>query len=255
MRSLRTALSGALGALAASALAASAVAQPSSLRDQLFGAPSDGRRGAMPSVARFIPDDGEPFILDRSAGGQVLLRFETSPEIWALTPTPGPRGDVIYKNDMGETVLRATRLGGVTLFTPDRPSGVAAALVGPGAMLRPSPILSTNALLQIFLQSSARAGRAAGHAMSFEFEADSPPPTATTLVADAATVVAEAFVGIARTGERGRRTLAKFVKVRFELGGAPATIARGDTLRVIIAPERGLAGRPSSHRIEAALKR
>nr|QQZ52104.1 DUF4908 domain-containing protein [Phenylobacterium glaciei] len=41
-----------------------------------------------------------------------------------------PRGDIIYKNDLGEPVLRATRLGGLTLFTPDRPGGTAAALAG-----------------------------------------------------------------------------------------------------------------------------
>jgi hypothetical protein len=103
-----------LAALAAMALAGPAAAQSMSLRDHLFGAPSDERSFSTPSVARFVPDDGEPFVLDRSTGRSVFLKFETSPEIWALAPTPGPRGDVIYKNDMGEPMLRATRLGGLS---------------------------------------------------------------------------------------------------------------------------------------------
>ena len=238
-------------ALAALALAGPAVAQSLSLREHLFGAPSDERAFSTPSVARFVPDDGDPFVLDRSAGRQVFMKFETSPEIWALAPTPGPRGDVIYKNDMGESVLRATRLGGLTLFTEDRPGGVAVAFVGQGPLLRPPQVISPNALLQSFAQASERAARAARHPVSFE--AEGVPMAVASIFADAATVTAEAFVDIAERGGRARQALVRFVKVRFELGHGPDVAAKGDTVKVTIAAERGLAGRPSSHRIAAAI--
>ena len=110
-----------LAAAVLACVAAPAAAQPFSLRDQLFGAQPDERAFVVPPVARFQTEAGDPFVLDRSAGRQVFMRFDTDPEIWALEPTPGPRGDMIYKNDMGEPMLRATRLGGLTLFTPDTP--------------------------------------------------------------------------------------------------------------------------------------
>ena len=88
------------------------------------------------------------------------MKFDDSPEIWALRPHPAPRGDVIYKNDLGEPMLRATRLGGLTLFTADRPGGSPAALTGAGGALRLAP-LSPQALLEKLAQASARATRAA----------------------------------------------------------------------------------------------
>jgi hypothetical protein len=240
----------ACAALAATLLATAASAQPMSLRDHLFGSPSDERSVNTPNVARFVPDGGEPFVLDRSAGRQVFMKFEDSPEIWALSPTPGPRGDVIYKNDMGEPMLRASRLGGLTLFTSDRPGGVAAAFVGQGPNLRPSPVFSPNALLQAFAQASERAARAARHPVSFE--AEGVPMVVASLFADAAQVVSQAFAEIADQGDR--KKLARYSKVRFELGrGAPAAEAKGDTVKIIIAPDKGLAGRPSSQRIASAI--
>jgi hypothetical protein len=246
-------ISCASAALAAVVLAGPAAAQSMSLRDHLFGAPSDERAFSTPSVARFVPDDGEPFVLDRSAGRPVFMKFDTSPEIWALVPTPGPRGDVIYKNDMGEPVLRATRLGGLTLFTQDRPEGVAVAFGGEGPLLRPPPVISANGLLQSFAQASERAARAARHPVTFE--AEGVPLAVAGLFADAATVTAQAFAEIAARGDRARGALSRYSKVRFELGRNPVATATDGMLKVTIASDRGLAGRPSSHRIAAALSR
>lgn len=255
MRPPRSTTTGVLAALAAIAFATTAAAQPSSLGEQLFGGPSDGRARPMPPVARFVPEDGDAFVLDRSIGRQVFLRFENSPEIWALTPIPAPRGDVIYKDDMGETVLRATKLGGVTLFTPERPGGVAAAMAGQGAALRPPVIASATQLLQTFLQATERAQKAArvGHPITFDLE--TVPLSVGSLFADAAAVTAEAFVEMASRGERARRSLGRFTSVRFSLGPEPMVSIYGETLNITVAPDRGLAGRPSSRRIEAALKR
>ena len=87
-----------------------------SLREFLFG-PSHS--APAPAVARYrVEDGGSSFVLDTASARSAFLKFEGSGEVWALHATPGPRGDVIYKNDMDEPVVRATHLGGVTLFTP-----------------------------------------------------------------------------------------------------------------------------------------
>src|SRR5688500_18964728 len=100
--------------------APSASAGPQTLREGLFGDRPLVGRSVSPPVARDVSQEGDAFVLDRSQP-RPLLKFDDSPEVWALRPHPAPRGDVIYKNDLGEPVLRATRLGGLTLFTPSRP--------------------------------------------------------------------------------------------------------------------------------------
>jgi hypothetical protein len=232
--------------------AGQAVAQ-TSLRDQLFGAPPDERAFAIPNVARFQTDIGEPFVLDRSPGQQVFMKFEGDPEIWALDPTPGPRGDTIYKNDMGEPMLRATRLGGLTLFTPDRPGGVAAAFVGQGAFLRPPSIFTPGAMLQSLAQASERVGRVIRHSVTFE--AEGMPLSAMGLVADTAAVAAEAFTEVAGRSERDRQQLERYSKVHIGIGRSPAAKVAGASVRIAVDPDRGLGGRPSSHRIAAAIAR
>ena len=62
-----------------------------------------------PPVARYQLDIGESFVLDRVDRDQALIRFEGGSEIWALKGVPGAHGDMIFKNDVGEPVLRATR--------------------------------------------------------------------------------------------------------------------------------------------------
>ena len=116
---------------------ASALAGPvESLRDGLFGRHQhDGRDTAAPPIARYVTEDGDVFTFDRTQP-KALLKFDGSFEVWALQPQQAPRGDTIYKNDLGEPVLRATRLGGVTIFTDQRPAGAAAALEGVGSPLR-----------------------------------------------------------------------------------------------------------------------
>lgn len=231
----------------AAAAAAPAAAAPDSLREGLFGQGRyDGRRFAAPPVARYVVEDGGAFVLDRSTP-RPMVKFENSAEVWVLQPQPAPRGDIIYKNDLGQPVLRATRLGGLTVFTPERPSGAAAALAGGSNPLR-LPTLGPEVLLQRLAQASARASRAARRLIPFE--ADASPETA-SLVADAAMVTAEAVVRMAGDAE-GRRALSGVSKVTLVEGRRPGATVRSGVILITITPEDGLAGRPSSERIVAA---
>ena len=200
-------------------------------------------------MARYTPDKGDAFVLDRSSGTP-LLRFEDSPEIWVLQPQPGPRGDIIYKNDVGEPMLRYTRLGGVTLFTEDRPDGEAAAYTGEAGALRPSQILSPNALLQRLAQASARTSRAVQRLVVF----DAPDVTAQTayLFADAAMVTADAVTTVGKRGD-GRRAMTKLAKVLLVPGHKANASFSDGVLQVVIEASQGVAGRPSSRRIAFVL--
>lgn len=231
-------------------LAGPAWSAPESLREGLFGGRSpDGRSFAAPPVARYVSEDGQAFILDRTQS-RPLLKFENSPEVWALSPQPAPRGDVIYKNDLGEPVLRATRLGGVTVFTDTRPAGSAAALAGGALPLKLAP-LGPQALLERLAQATLRASRAARRLITFEAEAT---PASSALIADAAAVTAEAVVRLSRRSD-GKRLLAQFNKVTLVAGAKPSASVQKGVIRITVAPADGLAGRPSSDRIVAILER
>jgi hypothetical protein len=232
--------------LGAVVCAAPAWAGPEGFRQSMLGQSFEAREFSTPSVARYISEDGDGFVLDRSQG-RVLLKFDNSPEVWALQAHPAPRGDIIYKNDLGEPVLRATRLGGVTLFTEQRPGGSAAALAGGGSPLRLQP-LGPQALLERLAQASARASHAAKHLIPFDADAT---PASSALIADAAVVASEAVVRMTRRTD-SRLLLGRFKQVKLTEGRrAGVQLAKG-ALQITVAPSLGMAGRPSSERIVAA---
>jgi hypothetical protein len=240
----------AAAALAAVACAAPCCASPETLRESLFGrAGSEARSAIAPMVGRYVSEDGDAFTLDRSQG-RALFKLDNNPEVWALQAHPAPRGDIIYKNDLGEPVLRATKLGGVTLFTEQRPGGSAAALAGDGSPLRLQP-MSAQALLERLAQASARASRAAHRLITFDAEAT---PSSSSLIADAALVASEAVVRMTRRPDAAF-LLARFRQVRLAEGRrAGVELSRG-ALQITVAPALGMAGRPSSERIVMAAEK
>ncbi len=209
------------------------------LRDGLF----KNRGGEQAPTACYVSEEGRVFTLDRTRPVS-MLKFEDSPEVWALQPNPAPRGDVIYKNDMGEPMLRATRLGGFTLFTDDRPNGEAVSLAGGCAPLRLMP-MSPQAVFERLAQASLRASRAARRPMLFEAEAT---PESSALIADAAVVTSLAIIRLAARDD-GRRLLARIGRVRFSEGKKASASLKDGILRIVVSPAQGLAGRPSSDRI------
>jgi hypothetical protein len=245
-RGARAAFGVAIGLILAAATPAGAVA-PSWLR-HVFESPT-GARNKAPPVARYAIDTGGDFVLDRTTAPHPLLKFEDSPEVWALTVSRGPRGDLIYWNDLRQPFLRITKFGGVTVFTPDRPQGAAAAVAGPGAPLRLASVGAIG-LYQHLAVASARSGRAAQHPVGYTaIDAD---PTSDGLMADAAIVTSEAMVNMAMR-PRGRAFLRRIGRVAIIRGDKPGAIVREGVVVVTVAPTAGIFGRPSSLRIEQAL--
>ncbi len=214
------------------------------LREAMFGSRAeDGREQSAPPVARYVAETGQSFVLDRS-GAAPLLKFEQGNEVWALRPMPGPRGDVIYKNDVGQPVVRTTQLGGLTLYAPGRPTGVPAALSGQAGGLHPGK-MSPAALLQRFAQASAKASRAARRLIPFE--APDVTPGAEAVFADAAALSAEAIVKLAAAGKGA--AVARVRRVRVRAGTATSARMTAETVEITVAPAQGPAGRPSSERV------
>ena len=227
-----------------------AEAAPDKLRDGLFKKQqAPGRQFNAPPVARYVTEDGDVFTLDRS-GARPMIRFDDSPEVWVLTPQPAPRGDVIYKDELGQPVLRATRLGGITLFTTERPNGQAVSFAGPGPGLRVIPI-SAQALGERLLHAAVRSGRAARRAITYQADASS---ASAGLMSDAAQVTSLAFLEVADRPD-GRGLLSGVAKVQLVEAKKPSVTLKGGTLWIAVTPADGFAGRPSSERIIKALTR
>ncbi|NEX92161.1 DUF4908 domain-containing protein [Caulobacter sp. 17J65-9] len=247
---VQPAVSALLLAAACACMATPCAAGPDTLREALFGSKSeDGREHRHdPEVARYTAETGATFILDRSQR-RALLKFDRSGEIWALQAAPAPRGDTIFKNDIGQPVLRATRLGGLTLFTRDAPTGVAVAVAGeaPAFVV---PAMTPQALVQHLARASGRASKAAKRLVPFR--ASDVPAGAEFVVADAANLAAEAITRLAASNS-GRRLVDEIKGVRITVGRRPDVRLDDGLLRIVVAPKDGVAGRPSSLRIVHAV--
>lgn len=238
----------ALVAFAATALLATALPADAQVR---ANAQSDRDRTAreriftrnLPQPGRYVSEGGPAFILDRS-GTRILMRFERGTEIWSLRATPAPRGDMIYRNDAGDQVLRVTPDGAMTLFTTSTPRGAPVSRAGDGPSLA-APTLSPVQLWNYIVRQSGRASAALGRLVQVDVDIE---PGSEAVTADALNTAVDAIIRMARSSNL--RDEAHRVRriVITDRGRAGASFHEG-TLRIVIDSEAGLAGRPSSARI------
>ena len=235
-----------LVAMVLSAMAALAVApEPASAQSGAMlrsDRPSAGR-GSLPPSGRYVAETGQSFILDQSSP-RTLMRFERSSEVWVLRPQPAPRGDVIFRNDAGDQVLRVTPSGAMTLYTPSAPQGVPVSAEGSAARLLP-PTLTAMQLTNFIVHQSGRAGRAVGRLVVVDMEIGEGSEA---IAADALSTSVDAIVRMTRSA--GLRESAQAVRriVITDVGRPRVTFSRG-VLTVVIDPRAGYAGRPSSARV------
>lgn len=210
--------------------------QSRSLRDRRPDPPS------LPPVGRYVADSGEGFILDRS-GRHPLLRFDRRDETWVLRPSAAPRGDVIYRNDAGEQVLRVTPSGGMTVYTPRSPGGSPASFAGSGQSLTP-PTLGPVLLFRLMAQRSAMVSQVVGRLVEVNLDGQQSE----ALCVDALVVTTEAVIRIARS-PTARQYISELRSISIVEGErAGVTYSRG-RLVVTVDPGEGMAGRPSSARV------
>lgn len=173
-----------------------------------------------------------------------------APEIHLLTATRGPRGDVIYKSDEGETMLRIAAYGGATVFWPGETQGIAASKsFGDDHALTLAPQVYDEAVRRA-QGASAQVSAIVGSAVYFDVEAGrrAADPNAAVL-ADAVLTAAKGLVAVA-DDPIGARVLAERVKrVAFLPGAAPGVGLNGSVLEVLYVPKMDIRGRPSSARV------
>jgi len=227
-----------------------------SLRELMFGKHTDDGRdnNHTPIVAHFVSARGEGFVLDESQVGAPLLRFDGDDEVFQLTAKPGANGDVTFRNDVGEPVLKATRLGGMILFSGAHAEvGDPAAVTGQATAFTPDRLTLTELWLHM-AKSALRVSRACEHRVDINadkdnVDADTPGDTVVNLFAESVSVTADALVQIASQADT-RHSLDKLHEVHLIEGRPPSAHIDNGVLIIKLDPSRGTwGGHPSSKRI------
>lgn len=272
---LLLALFSALALLLATAAAQSAA--PSSLRADPFSAlvgkrkPAEERAAANAAVERYVIATDDRVFLFQSNGGEGRLKFlcgggdrrlscfvdEENPaeEIHLLTASRVSRGDVLWRNREGETLLRVSAYGGVTVFWPGDGRGHAAAKSfgeDPPLTLNPVSIETARARAQ---SATALVSAKVGAPIIFDI-GDPGPDTfgGAAVLADAIVRAADGVNAVATDPTGARVIAARIRQVRFRpIGGVSLGIDK-DTLAVGYDPSADIAGRPSSARIAKFLE-
>ncbi len=206
-------------------------------------------------VAHYINEDGTiGFVFDRSRRPP-LLRFDDSQEILVLTSVPAPRGDTIYKRENGETVLRQTIFGGMTLFAADRPEGLPVMrdrAAAPLTLPLRFPDQVEKRATALAMELSALLGNTVAVEVDWE-----RAPTEKAGLATLADAVEITGLALKRLGEddMGREALAARVRrVVFVPAGKATANLSGDTLTVTYVWSDGVEGRLSSYALVTYLE-
>lgn len=241
-------------AIVAAALSSSFAVSPSSAQERGNAQAEQSQalrsRGAPsrtpPPVGRYVSESGEAFTLDRS-GQRPLLRFDRRTETWVLRPTAAPRGDVIYRNDAGQQILRVTPGGGMTVFTTRAPGGSPVSFAGPGETLAP-PTLGPLQLWQLMTRRSSMISQATGRLITINLDGE----RSEALCVEALIVTTDAVIRLAQTPS-ARSSLNRLRSIVITEGSrSHVSFSRG-VLTVELDPDQGMAGRPSSARVIRAL--
>ena len=201
---------------------------------------------SLPPVGRYVSDSGEAFTLDRS-GQRPLLRFDRREETWVLRSSPAPRGDVIYRNDAGQQILRVSPGGGMTVYTSRTPGGSPVSFAGEGETLAP-PTLGPMQLWQLMTRRSAMLSQATGRLITINLDGQQSE----ALCVEALIVTTDAVIRLARSPS-ARSSLNRLRSIVITEGvRSNVTFSRG-VLTVELDPGQGMAGRPSSARVIRAL--
>ncbi len=201
----------------------------------------------------YLAGDSVTFNLD-SAGNNYLLRFAGSPEIFVLYVDHGSLGGRILKYDSGETALKVTGWGGMTLYTDAAPQGLPAVRTGDSTAPAPTSV-SLQAMQSVASDESERLAyvRRLNIPFTADWNALSDNAGLRALACDA---MENAARGIERfTGSNGAHdAFARRVgSVAIEPAPRTTIALNGRTLVVTFNPDRGFVGRASSRAIARAL--
>ncbi|WP_428407062.1 DUF4908 domain-containing protein [Hyphococcus sp.] len=227
--------------------------------------------GPARAVERYVLASDDRIFLFEERGATARVRFLCSsqdprldcvldsagpaPEIHSLSATRGPRGDVIYKTDEGETLLRIAAYGGATVFWPGEDHGIAAS----------KSFGDDHPLTLVFEDYETAARRAQGASAQLSAIIGSPiffdVSAGRRTVGDNAAVLSDAVLtaakGLAMVADdaTGARVIAgRIRRVAFLPGAAPGVALDGSALEIIYVPNGDITGRPSSAKVARYLE-
>jgi hypothetical protein len=229
------------------ATASPALCQPrTKLGDVFHRSPS---QPANPVVGRYGVESGPGFVLDRSNSATPLLKYENRDEVWVLQPRPAGRGDMVFSNDAGDIVLRATRLGGLIVFSEDRPQGMPASLRGAAQPIPTDIVMSPTGFVRRMNDALQRLSDLDPNFKKISFNSDD---SAAPLLAEAAVLTVQAVQSAVR--RKKTKTVDMLERLVLRDGPAPGVNFERGVLTITVTPGLGVAGRPSSEKIARALR-
>jgi hypothetical protein len=177
-----------------------------------------------------------------------------APEIYELSATRGPRGDIIYKDARDETLLRIAAYGGATVYWPGEARGVAASKsFGDDRPLRLG-FLDREAAVRRAQGAAAQVSAIIGAPIYFDIGENTSSGGNAAVLADAVVLAAK---GIARVAddETGARVIASRIKRVAFLPSTDAEISLGgEVLEIRYVPNLDIAGRLSSAKVAQFLE-
>jgi hypothetical protein len=219
-------------------------------------------------VTRYaVASDGRMFIVEGKIGAARLkfLCADADPridcaldpeafaeEIYLVNGVRGPRGDVIYKDETGATVLRVMSYGGATVFWPGKDLGEAASksFGDDGPLLLP-PADHEDAVRRAANVSQSLSA-IVGATILFDPGAESgaaladPAEGGASVLADAIMRVATGMSNVAKDQTGARILKERIGVVRFTPSATPRLSIDGKVLTVFYNPGGDVAGRLSS---------
>lgn len=264
-------------AAAAASLFAAAGAQNPALRADPFSAlvgkrqPAEERLAANVAVERYVVATDDRVFLFQSARGEGRMKFlcgqtdrrlsclidrvNPAEEIHLLTASRVSRGDVVWRNQEGETLLRVAAYGGVTVFWPGDARGQAAS-----KSFGEDPPLTLD---QATIETARSRAQAATALISAKvgapviFDIGDPGPDArggASVLADAVVRAADGMNMVAEDPTGARVIASRIRHVRLMPAASPTLALDKDELTVGYYPSGDVAGRPSSARVARFLE-
>ncbi len=168
-------------------------------------------------------------------------------EIYILTATRAPRGDVIYKNRQGDTFLRIASYGGATVFWPGEAQGLAASKSFGDEQSLTLPFADYETARRRADAATAIISAVTGAPIIFDVgPAPTTPHANAAVLADAVVVTAKGLKAVADDPTGARIIASRIKKAAFIAGAAPSIEFNGAVMEIRYVPIGDIEGRPSS---------
>lgn len=268
-----------IGVLAAALLAvapaqaADVAAQSSNPFSALVGKSREraDERRQMHAVERYVLTSDDRMFLFEERGAVARVQFlcgenerridctldmaGPSPEIYELSATRAPRGDVIYKNALDETLLRIAAYGGATVYWPGESRGVAASKSFGDDRPLTLGFVDRETAVRRAQGAAAQISAMTGSPIYFDISAaGSTPGENAAVLADAIVTAAKGVAEVASDETGAAVVAARIKRVTFLPSSDPEVSLGGSVLEIRYVPNQDINGRLSSARITQFLE-